>query len=140
MRSHHVNHAVVSVGSNIDPIRNLLHCKIILDAEVQLIGEAPWIETAPVGFRDQANFINGAFYIKTSMELTLFNAYLKSVEARLGRVKSKLKSGPRTMDLDIILWNTKVVHGDFYAQDYVKIPVVHLLEKYNIRVSDGIGE
>lgn len=128
------NCALISVGSNIEPEHNIACCRKILKTETEFLDESPFIETAPVGFKEQPNFINGAFYIKTSLSLEVFNAYLKSVEDRLGRVKGLIKSGPRTIDLDIVVWNAVVIHEDFHTQDYVATPVKHLMLAHNIYI------
>lgn len=129
-----MNKVVVAVGSNIEPKKNVLLAKDILTTEQILIAASEFIQTKPVGFQDQADFLNGAFYLSTEMDYNPFNQYLKAVEKRLKRVKGPIKSGPRTIDLDIIIWNCKVVDDDFYNKDYIKIPVSEILQKENIEL------
>ena len=128
--------AIVSVGSNIDPEQNLRKSRELLKNEVALLGEATVIQTEPDGFQDQPDFLNGAYLLGTDMSYEEFNHYLKEIESRMGRVKGPIKSGPRCIDLDIIIWDGKVVHGD-YAQNkhYVIRPVNELLQKYAIELS-----
>ena len=85
-----------------------------------------------LGYQDQDDFLNGAYWIKTELGYDDFNAYLKEVERRLKRVKTAIKSGPRTIDLDIIVWGNKVVHDDFYSKDYTKVPIKNLFERYDL--------
>lgn len=128
--------AIVSVGSNIDPEQNLQNSREILKSEVAFLGEAAVIQTEPDGYKDQPDFLNGAFLLGTDMTYDEFNRYLKEVESRLGRVKGPIKSGPRCIDLDIIIWDGKVVHGD-YTQNkhYVITPVNELLERHAIALA-----
>ena len=49
------------------------------------------------------------------------------MEKDLGRVASAERFGPRTIDLDIVVWNGKVVDKDFYSRDYLKESVLELL-------------
>jgi len=126
--------AVLSIGSNIDPERHFKQCSDILQQETTLLGEATVIQTAPDGYQAQPDFLNGACYLETGLPYNEFNAYLKAVEKRLGRVKGPIKSGPRTIDLDIILWDGEVVHDDYYHKQYVIGPVNELVERYNITI------
>lgn len=127
---------IVSVGTNIDPEINLVNAKKILNDESCLLAEATVIQTEPDGFKEQADFLNGAYLLETSLPYDEFNAYLKTVETRLGRVKGPIKSGPRTIDLDIIIWDGKVVHSDYLENKvYVIKPVNELLNKHHIDIS-----
>ncbi|MGB3621720.1 2-amino-4-hydroxy-6-hydroxymethyldihydropteridine diphosphokinase [Ketobacter sp. MCCC 1A13808] len=127
---------IVSVGTNIDPERNLNKCRAILDTEVGILGEAEVIQTAPDGYQNQPDFLNGAYLLSTDRPYDEFNQYLKNVEERLGRVKGPIKSGPRCIDLDIIIWDSQVVHDD-YTQNkhYVVVPVNELLEQHAIELA-----
>lgn len=127
--------AIVSVGTNIDPERNLQNSRAILQREVAFLGEATVIQTEPDGYKDQPDFLNGAYLLGTDMPYDEFNHYLKGVESRLGRVKGPIKSGPRCIDLDIIIWDGKVVHGDYTKnKHYVIAPVNELLQKHAIEL------
>ena len=125
--------AIVSVGSNIDPEQNIESSKEILRNEVTFLGEATVIQTEPDGYQDQPDFLNGAYLLGTDMPYEAFNLYLKDVENRLGRIKGPIKSGPRCIDLDIIIWDGKIVHDDYDQNKYYVIkPVNELLEKHAI--------
>ena len=130
--------AIVSVGSNIDPEQNLQKTRELLKTEVQFLGEAEVIQTEPDGFKDQPDFLNGAYLLGTELPYEEFNQYLKGVESRLGRVKGPIKSGPRCIDLDIIIWDGKVVHGDYHKNKYYVIkPVNELLQQHSIKLSQS---
>lgn len=90
-------------------------------------GRSREIVTTPVGYQQQPNFLNAALLVRTRLTMSDFRAYLKSVEDRLGRVRGPIKSGPRTMDLDIVAWNGELVDDGYLNQDYVRVPVDELL-------------
>lgn len=130
---------IVSVGSNIDPQVNLDQTKKIVAREMTLLGEATVIKTEPDGFKAQPDFLNGAWLMETRLPLEEFNAYLKAVEIRMGRVKGPIKSGPRTIDLDIIIWDGKIVHSDYLERkDYVVRPVDELLRTHQIDLHESL--
>lgn len=121
-----MNTAVVGVGSNINPLMNIKRAENILCREQKLIGKSSFTVTRPIGYENQEDFLNGAFLISTPMGYTEFVSYLKDVETRLGRVRNSNKYGPRIIDLDLIVWNNKVVNDDYYTRDFVRKAVQEL--------------
>ena len=132
MKKHQV---IIAVGSNIEPERHVSEAGRILEAEQRLIGRSAFRRTTPVGFTDQAAFLNGAFLIETDLDPVALKAYLKEVEQRLGRVRGPIRSGPRTIDLDITVWDGQIVHEDYHAHSHTRIPVDELLHRFQISVA-----
>ncbi len=127
-----MNHVLLSVGSNINPVENFRAALTILAQEQLLVDCSQTIVTKPQGYLNQPDFLNGAFYLKTRFNLPTLNRWLKIIEKRLGRVKTAIKSGPRTIDLDIIVWNGQIVRDEFYHYEYVYIPICELADKHQI--------
>lgn len=125
---------IISVGSNIDPQKNCEAARSILQAETNFKTHAKYIVTKPWGYTNQADFLNGAFWLETELIFGAFNTYLKSVEKRLDRIKHGNKAGPRTIDLDIIVWDNAIIVDDFYSKDFVNIPVSELIETYSLNI------
>lgn len=61
-------------------------------------------ETAPVGYVDQPDFLNMALEAATDLEPYALLAYVKEIEAGMGR-KSNFRNAPRPIDLDIIFYD-----------------------------------
>lgn len=129
------NTAVVSVGSNISPEQNIVNARTLLSAEQELLAESSLVMTKPRGFADQPDFINGAFLIATEMNMGALIAYLKDVESRLGRVRTNNPDGPRTIDLDVVVFNGKIVDDDFHRYDFVGNAVLELCPEF-----EGTGD
>lgn len=121
------NEVVIGVGSNIDPEHNIREAEKIVSEYHNLVNTSSFVETEPVGFKDQDNFINGAFLIETEMESTTLRAWLKDLEIKLGRVRTENKYGPRTIDLDIIVWNGEIVDNEVYEREFLLNSVKELL-------------
>ncbi|MBN1575878.1 MAG: 2-amino-4-hydroxy-6-hydroxymethyldihydropteridine diphosphokinase [Chitinispirillaceae bacterium] len=115
-----MNRVVIGIGSNIDPYRHIERALDCLAKEHRLIRSSSLSVTAPLGFAAQADFVNGAALIGTDLDINRFTRYLKDLEQRLGRVKTENKSGPRTIDLDIVVWNGTVVDDDYYKRDFLR--------------------
>ncbi|WP_461521542.1 2-amino-4-hydroxy-6-hydroxymethyldihydropteridine diphosphokinase [Porticoccus sp.] len=133
-----LHRAIVSVGSNIEPAKHVALARQILADETHLLAAADIIETAPVGYQHQPDFLNTAYLIETELERDIFNAYLKSVEDRLGRVRGEIKSGPRTIDLDLVVWDGGLLTEDYYRYQYVSIPVDQVASAWNIEIYSPI--
>lgn len=121
------NLAIISSGSNIDPIENTERAAELLASLHMLKAKSTFAFTRPVGYANQPDFYNGAFLVETLADQETFVASLKDIESRLNRERTENKAGPRTIDLDLIFWNKNCVHADYPAVDYVRIPVNELL-------------
>jgi 2-amino-4-hydroxy-6-hydroxymethyldihydropteridine diphosphokinase len=121
------NRAVLGLGSNIDPEENIRKAIELIRAEFSLIKISSFVRTEPVGFKEQALFLNGALLIETALDAASLKTRLKEIEIALGRVRTKNKNGPRTIDLDILVWNGEVVDDDVYERDFLKSSIVELL-------------
>jgi 2-amino-4-hydroxy-6-hydroxymethyldihydropteridine diphosphokinase len=104
------NLAYLSLGSNIEPERNLAAAvqRLSQFGRVRAVS-AVW-ETAPVGFRDQPNFLNVAVLLETALSAqALREQVIASIEEALGRVRAEDKNAPRTIDIDSMLFNRDVL-------------------------------
>jgi 2-amino-4-hydroxy-6-hydroxymethyldihydropteridine diphosphokinase len=105
----------ISLGSNIEPQSNLLHAIQLLGSRCVIRRVSSAYITPPQGFTEQADFWNAAVMLTTGLTpLTLKHDVLDFIEATLGRVRDPLnKNAPRTIDLDISLWNDEIFeYGD----------------------------
>ena len=140
--------AFVAVGSNIESERNILAALAALQDTVRIVASSMFYRTEPIGRTDQPRFINGVWWIETSLApLELRQQVLRPTEARLGRLRTRDRFGPRTIDLDLILYNDVVVReGDLIlphpdlARPFVYFPVIELLSPGNADMPDDLRE
>lgn len=121
------NTCVIGVGSNIQPEENIREALRILEEEQTLLSVSAMVQTEPIGVKEQPSFINGAVKISTSMNQEELSTYLKNVEDRLKRDRTQPRFGPRTIDLDVVVWNGKVVDRDYYTREFLKNAVDEVL-------------
>jgi 2-amino-4-hydroxy-6-hydroxymethyldihydropteridine diphosphokinase len=69
-------------------------------------------ETDPVGSVEQPAFYNAVCRIQTGLEPESLLRFLKSLEHEIGRRPTAERWGPRPIDLDILLYEDRIVHGD----------------------------
>lgn len=121
-----MNLVIVGVGSNIDPVENIEKAKQLISQKHTIVKSSGFIKTKPIGFKDQADFLNGGWLIKTSLSNKLFKQFLTGIEDKLGRVRNDNKDGPRTIDLDIVVWNGHLVDSEYYERDFLQTIVKEL--------------
>jgi len=127
MTEHNLNTVVVGVGSNINPKDNIEKAKDYISSDHKLLKSSNFIKTKPIGYKNQDDFLNGALLVKTALCLETFKDYLKNIENNLGRQRTYNKNGPRTIDLDILLWNGDVVNVDYYEREFLQKVVNDLI-------------
>ena len=103
------NIVYLSLGSNVGGREaQLLGALARLGAVGRVVTVSSFYETEPVEFTDQAWFLNCAAALETSLNPSqLINAILR-IEEDMGR-KRLQKKGPRSIDIDILLFGDKVV-------------------------------
>lgn len=103
--------AFISLGSNIRPQRNLYAALKLLREHCRVLAVSSAYRTPPQGDTNQPDFLNMAVKISTSLTPADFKTQvIAGIEARLGRVRDPHnKNAPRTIDLDISLWNHDVL-------------------------------
>jgi 2-amino-4-hydroxy-6-hydroxymethyldihydropteridine diphosphokinase len=105
--------AYIGVGSNLgDKLANCLRAiELVGRMEAcQVIATSPFYRTAPVGVRGQDWYVNGVFSVMTGLSPAELLKGLLEVEALMGRER-KEKWGPRTIDLDILLFGEHVIES-----------------------------
>jgi 2-amino-4-hydroxy-6-hydroxymethyldihydropteridine diphosphokinase len=122
-----LNRAVIGLGSNINAEENIRRAKEAIAGEFTLIKSSSFVETEPVGFKEQDRFLNGALLIETELNARRLKSWLKSLEIKLGRAKTDNKNGPRTIDLDILVWNGEVVDEEVYEREFLRKSIKELL-------------
>lgn len=82
--------------------------KLQVEGHLEVKKLSPLYETAPVGYTDQPDFLNMALSAVTDLEPLALLAYLKEIEAALGR-QPGFRNGPRPIDLDIVFYDNSIL-------------------------------
>ena len=101
----------LGLGSNIgDRAGNIRRaCRLIDEIEgIRLVRTSSMIETEPVGYEDQPDFINAAAEIETTLSPRELLTAVKDIERRMGRAET-FRFGPRIIDIDILLVGGRIV-------------------------------
>lgn len=100
----------LSLGSNIEPEKNLIRAIQLLRTKCVVLAVSQGYRTPPQGYTEQDDFLNLAAKITTDLSpITLKHTVLDWIERELGRIRDpRNKNAPRTIDVDISLWNEDV--------------------------------
>lgn len=127
-----MNRAVIGVGSNIEPRSNIASARRRIAHRHVIVAESPLVETWPVGYVHQPNFINGTLLVETRVGRQRLKAEIKTIEFLLGRRRGPNRYGPRTIDLDIVVWNGEVIDRTLYTRDFLRDAVLAVLPELQL--------
>lgn len=119
--------AVIGVGSNINAEENIAGMLKILGEEVEIIKVSQMVRTEAIGVDNQPDYTNGAIKVSTTSSREEFIRMLKTIEDKLGRDRSVPSHSPRTMDLDLVVWNGRIVDEDYYTRDFLRRSVQEVI-------------
>lgn len=107
--------AYIAIGSNLaSPLEQV-------NAAVQAIEEIPdsrvvavssFYRTPPLGPQDQPDYLNAAVALETALAPDELLSHTQRIELQQGRVRKAERWGPRTLDLDIMLFGQEIIHTD----------------------------
>lgn len=128
--------AYLSLGSNLEGRLPFLRDAVTLlqvDEKITVEDVSSIYETDPVGYTNQGNFLNIVVKLNTTYKAEELLSKCMSIEKDLGR-KREIRWGPRTIDLDILLYNQEnietddlsVPHPRVQERAFVIIPLLEL--------------
>lgn len=131
-----MNESYLSLGSNIGDRLDMLKQAVRLLAEhaaIEVAAISSLYETDPVGFTEQAAFLNMVVYVRTELSAHGLLEVCQEIEQKLQR-KRLVRWGPRTIDLDILLYNQDDVkterlvipHPHMHERAFVLVPLIEL--------------
>ena len=123
--------AYVGLGSNLGDREALIREAAARIGATRL---SPIVETEPWGYADQPRFLNAVAELETELPPRELLGLLLEVERRLGRVRAGQRYGPRTIDLDLLLYgeerlqepDLEVPHPRLHERLFVLEPLAEL--------------
>ena len=129
--------AFVGLGANLGDRRRTLHAALDAladEAGIEVVAVSTLRATEPVGVGEQPRFLNGAAELETTLTAHELLGRLLAVEQRFGRVRTPGEHGPRTLDLDLLLYGDEVIdepgltvpHPRLHERRFVLEPLAEL--------------
>jgi 2-amino-4-hydroxy-6-hydroxymethyldihydropteridine diphosphokinase len=133
------NLVFLSLGSNIDPEKNLPAAVRELSRHGRVAAVSHAWQSPAVGKSDQPDFLNATILLETSLSAEeLKDVVIASIETLLGRVRSRDKFAPRPIDIDIMLFNRDILRlgsrcipdPEVLERPFVAIPLAEIAPHY----------
>lgn len=122
--------ALIGIGSNINPEKNLQKAISFLAQEVDICSCSQVWQNPAVG-SDGPDYLNAAITIHSDYGLEeLKTKLLLPLEARLDRVRTENKNADRTIDLDILIFDGTSLDHELWTQAHVSIPSAELMPNF----------
>ncbi len=103
--------AFISIGSNVSPETNIPAALVALKNYCQITGISTFYKTKAIGSENAPDFFNGVVKVQTQLPPTdLKYGVLRVIESELGRIRTADKNAPRSIDLDIIVYENLVIN------------------------------
>ncbi len=124
----------IALGSNLaDPLHQLQAALNALDAlpGSQRVATSSLYRTPPYGPADQPDYLNAVIALETSLDAAGLLDHTQRIELEQGRVRKDERWGPRTLDLDILLFGQQVIdtprltvpHYDMHRRAFMLLPL-----------------
>lgn len=122
--------ALLGLGSNIHPSYNLLKAVGFLKKKLTILNFSNVWETLPVG-TEGPKFLNAAVNVQTNLTpKQLKNQITRPIEIQLGRVRTPDKFAPRTIDIDLLIWDNILIDQELIEYAHIAVPASEVLPDY----------
>lgn len=130
-------HACIGLGANLgDPaaaLREAFEALARLPA-TRLLAASRLYRTPAWGRTDQPDYVNAAALLETALDPQALLAALLDIERRAGRVRDGHRWGPRTLDLDLLLYDDRVIdlpglrvpHPHLHERAFALVPLAEI--------------
>lgn len=129
----------IALGSNLGDSLTILQQTIVTLTNIdgiEVISRSTWHKTEPIG-PPQPDYLNGCILIKTTLEPNQLLQCLQEIETKFGRER-KERWGARTLDLDIIFYDDRVINTDdleiphprFRERLFVLLPLAEIIPQW----------
>ncbi|AIF42016.1 2-amino-4-hydroxy-6-hydroxymethyldihydropteridine diphosphokinase [Virgibacillus sp. SK37] len=143
-----MNKVYIALGTNIEPREVHLSKAIELlsnHSSITVHKKSSIYETAPVGYTDQGDFLNMVLEAYTTLSPIELLDFCQGIEQELGR-KREIRFGPRTIDLDILLYNQEnrkmerliIPHPRLHERAFVLVPLKEIAPNVKIPKQDKV--
>ena len=122
--------AYLNLGSNIRPEFNLVKAIELLQEHGQVLKVSGAWESRSVG-APGPNYLNACvLFASPFMQVELKERIIRPIEAKLERKRSRNKYSPRTIDIDIVLFDEKPYNERFWRFAFVILPLAEIHPDY----------
>jgi 2-amino-4-hydroxy-6-hydroxymethyldihydropteridine diphosphokinase len=126
-----LHEAYLNIGSNIEPEHHLRQAIRLLRKHGQIKAVSNAWQSHAFG-SNGPDFLNVCVLFLTPLnDRELKEQVIRPIEAALGRVRGPDKYAPRTIDIDIILFDEEPFGWEFWSNAFVVVPLADLLPDFH---------
>jgi 2-amino-4-hydroxy-6-hydroxymethyldihydropteridine diphosphokinase len=136
----------IAIGSNLASPLEQVNAAIAALGEIpqsRVIAVSSFYRTPPLGPQDQPDYLNAAVALETTLSPEELLDNTQRIELQQGRVRKAERWGPRTLDLDIMLFGGSVIqtprltvpHYDMRNRGFMLWPLFEIAP--DLRFPDG---
>jgi 2-amino-4-hydroxy-6-hydroxymethyldihydropteridine diphosphokinase len=133
----------IGLGANLDePVAQLQQAVQALQqlAGSTLVAVSGFYGSKPMGPQDQPDYVNAVAAIDTTLTAEQLLDALQQIEQQQGRQRKAERWGPRTLDLDILLYGNQVIaterltvpHYGLRVREFVLYPLYEIAPQLNL--------
>ncbi|NMW29186.1 2-amino-4-hydroxy-6-hydroxymethyldihydropteridine diphosphokinase [Escherichia fergusonii] len=107
--------AYIAIGSNLASPLEQVNAAVKALSEIpqsKILAVSSFYRTPPLGPQDQPDYLNAAVALETSLAPEELLNHTQRIELQQGRVRKAERWGPRTLDLDIMLFGNEVINTE----------------------------
>ena len=151
MSEPHWRPAYIGIGSNLESPSEQVARGIAALAQISksvLVYHSSQYRSAPMGPKDQPDFVNAVAAVLTQLEPHDFLRALQAIELEQGRQRDGDRWGPRTLDLDLLAYSNLTVsdatltlpHPGIAERNFVLLPWQEIAPHYRVPGLDSVVE
>ncbi|NUW59953.1 2-amino-4-hydroxy-6-hydroxymethyldihydropteridine diphosphokinase [Cronobacter muytjensii] len=138
--------AYIALGSNLAEPLSQVNDALAALAQIphsRIVATSSFYRTPPLGPQDQPDYLNAAVALETSLTADVLLDNTQRIELQQGRVRKAERWGPRTLDLDIMLFGDETIntprltvpHYDMKNRAFMLLPLAQIAP--TLRFPDG---
>jgi len=118
---------LVGMGSNIDAENNLLQAASALRAEFGHVTFSSVYRSPAIGMEGD-DFLNACCVFDSVLEQAEIRRCMKALEDAQGRDRTRGSWKPRTIDLDVLMYDGEVIDEELYQYAHAYVPASELVD------------
>jgi 2-amino-4-hydroxy-6-hydroxymethyldihydropteridine diphosphokinase len=133
----------LALGSNLaDPLHQVDAALAAIDAipHTSRIATSSLYRTPPYGPPDQPDYLNAVVALETALDADALLDHTQRIELQHGRVRKAERWGPRTLDLDIMLFGNATIntprltvpHYDMHNRAFMLVPLLEIAPQVSL--------
>lgn len=103
--------------------------------KTKLVACSSYYRSQPLGPQDQPDFLNAVVVLNTTLTPEYFLEHIQLIEQKQGRTRKAHRWGPRTLDIDILLFGSRILatprltipHYDMFNREFILYPLAELI-------------